>query len=104
MRIRLNRTGFGAVARHCEVRSNLQFARVVAIALLGAVLSLVTTTAAYGQGSGLAGAPTITKQAVGGAFAKNAALRLYIQATSPDDGYLTYQWWRTQDTVPQSVA
>ncbi|MDR1723916.1 MAG: hypothetical protein LBR84_08295, partial [Tannerella sp.] len=62
------------------------------------------TTVAWGQGSGAAGVAVITKQAVGGTFAKDAALRLYIQASSPDGGYLTYQWWRTQDTVPQSVA
>jgi hypothetical protein len=50
------------------------------------------------------GGAYISKQAVGGTFAKSASLRLYIQASSPDGGYVTYQWWRTQDTVPQAVV
>ncbi|MDR1724652.1 MAG: hypothetical protein LBR84_12015, partial [Tannerella sp.] len=67
------------------------------IALAMTILSLGTT---YGQ----IGGAFVSKQAIGGTFAKNATLRLYIQASSPDGGYVTYQWWRTQDTVPQSVV
>jgi hypothetical protein len=37
--------------------------------------------------------PIITKQPVGGTFAKNATLRLYLQAQVLDNGYLTYQWY-----------
>ncbi|MDR1814509.1 MAG: hypothetical protein LBR18_06635, partial [Tannerella sp.] len=103
------------VPRHCEVRSNPEKSGIngfidwlnlnkvwslVKVAVAVAGLLFGTVSAAYGQ----IGGAYISKQAVGGTFAKSASLRLYIQASSPDGGYVTYQWWRTQDTVPQAVV
>ncbi|MDR1368613.1 MAG: hypothetical protein LBJ72_00605, partial [Dysgonamonadaceae bacterium] len=39
-----------------------------------------------------AAAPVITNFPTSGTYAKNAPMRSYLQAFSPDGGYLTYQW------------
>lgn len=40
-------------------------------------------------------AVVITHQPVGGTFASGATVRLYVQASSPTDGLLAYQWYRS---------
>ncbi|GHS92199.1 hypothetical protein FACS1894203_4330 [Bacteroidia bacterium] len=44
-------------------------------------------------------APIITKQPVGGTFAKNATLQLYVQSQSLDNGFQTYQWYKDGQAV-----
>ena len=42
-----------------------------------------------------AGAPQISKQPANATFARSATARFYVSASSPDGGYLTYQWYRS---------
>jgi hypothetical protein len=40
--------------------------------------------------------PQITKQPENGTFAKGATVRFYVNASSTDGGYLTYEWFRSE--------
>jgi hypothetical protein len=42
-----------------------------------------------------AAAPVVVKPAGDSVYARSAQAKLYIQASSPDGGYLTYQWFRS---------
>ena len=57
-------------------------------------MPVIPSASAYAEGA--AGSTfTITHPPVGGTFAKDAPLRLYVQAYSPDNHLLTYQWYRS---------
>ncbi|MDR0414509.1 MAG: hypothetical protein LBH84_03745, partial [Prevotellaceae bacterium] len=47
--------------------------------------------------------PVITKEPVGGTFAKKATLRLSLQASSPDGGVLTYKWYSQGPNDPKPL-
>jgi hypothetical protein len=40
-----------------------------------------------------ASAPSILRQPADATYAENATARFYVSASSPDNGYLTYQWY-----------
>lgn len=67
---------------------------MLAAGLAPAIPSIHAPEAAYAEGAANS-TVTITHQPVGGTFAKGAPLRLYVQAFSPDNHLLTYQWYRS---------
>ncbi|MDR1330416.1 MAG: hypothetical protein LBK23_12530, partial [Oscillospiraceae bacterium] len=76
---------------------SLALAAALALGLLpalppGILPEIIPPTVALAEG---AAAPSILRQPADATYAENATARFYVSASSPEGGYLTYQWYRS---------
>ncbi|MDR1135088.1 MAG: hypothetical protein LBL49_02765, partial [Clostridiales Family XIII bacterium] len=70
--------------------------RIMGVFAVTAILTLafsVLPEAVFAEGAKL---PVVLRQPADATYAENATARFYVSASSPEGGYLTYQWYRSE--------